>query len=89
MYQIVRTSRFKRDVKKALKRHKDIEKLKKVIKKLVKGQTLSEKYQDHPLQGDYKDCRDCHIEGDWILIYRIKGDELHLIRTGTHADLFR
>jgi mRNA interferase YafQ len=40
------------------------------------------------LKGDYKDCRDCHIEPDWVLIYRIIGNELHLIRIGTHADLF-
>ena len=89
MYEIVRTSQFKRDVKKALRRNKDPEKLKGLIKKLVKGQSLPAKYQDHPLKGDYRDCRDSHIEPDWILIYRIKGKELHLIRTGTHADLFR
>jgi mRNA interferase YafQ len=88
MYEIVRTSQFKRDVKKALRRSKDREKLKVLLKKLIKGQSLSAKYQDHPLKGDYRDCRDCHIEPDWILIYRIKGKELHLIRTGTHADLF-
>jgi mRNA interferase YafQ len=89
MYEIVRTSQFKRDVKKALRRNKDPEKLKTLVKKLVKGQSLPEKYQDHPLKGDYQDCRDSHIEPDWILIYRIKGNILHLIRTGTHADLFR
>lgn len=89
MYEIVRTSQFKRDVKKALRRNKDTEKLKTLIKKLVKGQSLPAKYQDHPLKGDYRDCRESHVEADWILIYRIKGNELHLIRTGTHADLFR
>ena len=89
MYEIVRTSRFKRDVKKALRRNKDPETLKGLIKKLIKGQSLPANYQDHPLKGDYRDCRDCHIEPDWILIYRIKGNELHLIRTGTHTDLFR
>lgn len=88
MYEIVRTSQFKRDVKKALRRNKDPEKLKTLVKKLIKGQSLPEKYQDHPLKGNYQDCRDSHIEPDWILIYRIKGNELHLIRTGTHADLF-
>jgi len=89
MYEIVRTSQFKRDVKKALRRNKDMDKLKSLIMKLVKGLSLPAKYEDHPLKGDYRDCRDCHIDPDWILIYRIKGNELHLIRTGTHADLFR
>ena len=88
MYEIIRTSQFKRDVKKALRRNKDVDKLKKLIKKLVKGEALDEKYRDHPLKGDYRDCRDCHIEPDWILIYRIKSEELHLIRTGSHSDLF-
>ncbi len=88
MYQIVRTSQFKRDVKKVIKRNKDIDKLKELIKKLVKGHALPAKYEDHPLKGDYRDCRDCHVEPDWILIYRAKGDKLHLVRTGTHADLF-
>ena len=88
MYEIIRTSQFKRDVKKALRRNKDVDKLKKLIKKLVKGEALDEKYRDHPLKGDYRDCRDCHIEPDWILIYRIKSEKLHLIRTGSHSNLF-
>jgi len=89
MLEIIRTSQFKRDVKKALRRNKTPEKLKTLIRLLVRGKTLPDKYQDHPLRGDYKSCRDCHIEPDWLLIYRINGNELHLIRTGTHADLFR
>jgi len=89
MVEIIRTSQFKRDVKKALRRNKDPKKLKTLIRRLVRGETLPDKYQDHPLRGDYAACRDCHIEPDWILIYRIKGNELHLIRTGTHTDLFR
>ena len=89
MLEIIRTSQFKRDVKKALRRNKDSEKLKKLILCLVQQKELADKYQDHPLRGDYKDCRDAHIEPDWLLIYRIQGNELHLIRTGSHADLFR
>ena len=88
MYEIVRTSQFKRDIKKALRRKKDPDKFKELIKQLVKGRSLAVRYQDHPLKGNYRDCRDCHIEPDWILIYRIKRNELYLIRTGTHADLF-
>ena len=89
MLEIIRTSQFKRDVKKAVRRNKDPERLKGLIRCLVQGKELPEKYQDHPLRGDYKDCRDAHIEPDWLLIYRIHGDELRLIRTGSHADLFR
>lgn len=89
MLEIIRTSQFKRDVKKVLRRNKTPEKLKTLIRLLVRGKTLPDKYQDHPLRGDYKLCRDSHVEPDWILIYRISGNELHLIRTGTHADLFR
>jgi len=89
MYEIVRTSQFKRDIKRAIRRNEGTDKLKTLLALLVEGTPLPEKYQDHPLKGDYRDCRDCHIEPDWLLIYRIRGNELHLIRTGTHADLFR
>jgi len=66
-----------------------MEKLKEVVKELLTGKPLPDKYKDHPLQCVCRDCRDCHLEPDWVLIYRIAGNELHLIRTGTHADLFR
>ena len=89
MYVIFRTSQFKRDVKKARKRQKDTNHLKAVISKLVHGTALHAKYKDHQLKGILKDCRECHIESDWLLIYRIQGNELHLIRTGSHSDLFR
>ena len=88
MFEIVRTSQFKRDVKKALRRNEDIRKLKALILLLVQGEVLPEKYKDHPLRGDYKDCRDSHLEPDWILIYRMDGKTIHLIRLGSHADLF-
>ena len=89
MCNIRRTSQFKKDVKKALRRNKDMDKLKILIFELVKKHVLPAKYKDHALTGNYRDCRDCHIEPDWILIYRIRKHEVHLIRTGTHADLFR
>jgi len=88
MYEIIRTAQFKRDVKKTLRRNKDVDKLKELIKKLVKGEALDAKYRDHPLKGDCRDYRDCHIEPDWILIHRIKSEKLNLIRTGSHSDLF-
>ncbi|MBM3236419.1 type II toxin-antitoxin system YafQ family toxin [Candidatus Poribacteria bacterium] len=68
---------------------KDAEKIKDVIRKLINEEKLDERYKDHPLRGDYKGCRDCHIESDWILLYRIYENQIQFLRTGTHSDLFR
>ena len=89
MYEILRTSQFRRDVKLAQKRGKDTDHLKIVIETLACGETLAPEYRDHQLKGAFKDCRECHIEGDWLLIYRIEGNLLQLVRTGAHSDLFR
>lgn len=89
MRTIRRTTQFKRDIKRAQKRGKDFGKLKEVIEKLVAGVPLEERYRDHALSGTYRQARDCHTEPDWVLIYKISDDELVLVRTGTHADLFR
>jgi mRNA interferase YafQ len=88
MYEILRTSQFKRDVRLAQKRGKDTDPLRKVIETLAQGRTLSSQYRDHQLKGVFTDCRECHIEGDWLLIYRLDGSDLQLVRTGTHSDLF-
>ncbi len=82
------SGRFKRDVKRAEKRGKDMTKLKAVLSLLIEQQALPDAYGDHPLKGDWRGYRDLHIEPDWLLLYRIVGDELHLARTGSHADLF-
>ena len=58
------------------------------IEVLANGKKLETKYKDHSLLGEYRDCRECHIEPDWLLIYKLTGYELILIRTGTHTDLF-
>jgi len=79
---------FKRDYKKVKKRNKDLAKLKAVIEMLVQGRTLPPKYRDHQLIGRWNGHRDCHIEPDWILIYRQIDDDLFLERTGSHSDLF-
>jgi mRNA interferase YafQ len=84
-----RTSQFKKDVKRMGKRGKEFEEFKAVIKKLTLEEKLEVKYRDHYLVGQYKGSRECHIESDWLLIYELGGEELILIRTGTHADLFR
>jgi mRNA interferase YafQ len=88
MRSIRRDIQFKRDVKRLKKRHMDFEKLKTIVQLLVEGEKLAAENRDHKLKGILKDCRKCHIAPDWLLIYRIEGSELCLVRTGSHADLF-
>ena len=88
MRSIRRDTQFKKDVKRLKKRYKDFEKLKTTIQLLLAGEKLPPESRDHKLKGILKDCRECDIEPDWLLIYRIEGSELCLVRTGSHADLF-
>ncbi len=85
----IRTSQFKRDVKLAQKRGKKMPLLTEVMIKLVNEELLEQKHRDHKLTGNYKDHRECHIEPDWLLIYRLTIDEIIFERTGTHSDLFK
>jgi len=71
------------------KRGCDMAKLRQVLERLAVGKPHGEQYQDHPLRGNYAGVRDCHVEPDWVLIYAIVGDEIRLLRTGSHADLFK
>jgi len=82
------TGQFKRDVKLAQKRDKDMAKLRHVIALLLGGQPLPRAFGDHALQGEWKPTRDLHLEPDWILIYSAQEDIVRFERTGTHADLF-
>ncbi len=88
MLNPVRTSAFKADVKRQQKRGKDMTKLKTLITLLVNEQEIPAEFEDHPLQGNWRGYRDAHMEGDWILIYRVAGEDLRLARTGTHQDIF-
>jgi mRNA interferase YafQ len=83
------TSRFKKDYKRILKQGKDESKFEALIAKLISKEKLEEKYKDHKLSGQFKDCRECHIEPDWLLIYKNTENEIILIRTGSHPELFR
>ena len=83
----IRTTQFKRDTKLAEKRGKSMSKLKFIMKKLTNEEILDSKYKDHKLGGDYVHHRECHVEPDWLLIYRITAKEIHFVRTGTHSDL--
>ena len=90
MLKLYFTSQFKKDFKLIKKRHLPLNELENVLNILAEGNTLPEKYRDHSLTGDWKGFRECHIQPDWLLIYRINEDRLELIaqRTGSHADLF-
>ncbi|NKC16381.1 MAG: type II toxin-antitoxin system mRNA interferase toxin, RelE/StbE family [Gammaproteobacteria bacterium] len=83
----VYTGQFKRDLKAAKKRGKDMEKIKKLMLLLLEGQSLPLEYRDHPLKGRWHNFQDAHIEPDWLLIYKIAGDEVYFERTGRHVDL--
>jgi len=71
------------------KRGADSPLLEEVLEKLCKGEALEEVYKDHLLQGRSDPERECHITPDWLLIYVFEGDKVRLVRTGTHADLFK
>ena len=83
------TSQFKKDFKLQEKRGKDIGLLKTVINFLVSEKKLALQYRDHALKGKFKDFRECHLASDWLLIYKIEGDNIYFTRTGTHSDLFQ
>lgn len=89
-YMIKHTTQFKKDMELVKKRHLDIELLKSIVEKLANGETLPEKYKDHALSGNWSGHRECHLNPDWLLIYRYEDDilVLTLTRTGTHSDLF-
>jgi len=84
------STKFKRDVKLAKKRGLPLKELKDIIETLATGKKLDPKYHDHNLSGNYAMFRECHIQPDWLLIYRMNDKELEVLayRTGTHCDLF-
>ena len=90
-YEILRTTQFKKDYKLAIKRGLDINKLVKVITLLAEGEVLTAEFKDHSLVGNYSGYRECHVQPDWLLVYKIEEEKLilTLYRTGTHSDLFK
>jgi len=89
MKAIYETSHFRKDIKKVRKRGKQIEKLKVIVGRIANGEPLDPRHRDQALIGPLKGSRDCHIEGDWLLIYRTDGESLFLERTGSHSELFK
>lgn len=88
-YKLVTTNKFKKEYKKLVKRNYDMSLLDNVVEMLLNGEELPQENKDHSLIGNWQGYRECHIEPDWLLIYRIYEDTLvlSLTRTGTHSDL--
>ena len=91
MLKIVASNKFKKDLRLAARRSLDLSKLRAVVDTLAAEIPLDRQYRDHELTGAYAGFRECHIQPDGLLVYRIEKDqlELFLFRTGTHADLFK
>lgn len=87
--KIFYTAQFKKDYKRIKKQRKEISKLISVVDQLASAQKLEKKYLEHHLSGEWKNHKDCHIEPDWILIFRLTEDALILERTGSHSELFK
>ncbi|MEW5801457.1 MAG: type II toxin-antitoxin system YafQ family toxin [bacterium] len=83
------TKQFQKDLKRMEGQGKNIEKLKSIIIQLVNQKPLNEGHRDHKLIGNYRDRRECHIESDWLLIYKTTEEEIIFERTGSHSDLFK
>jgi mRNA interferase YafQ len=88
MLNIETSSQFRKDLKKASKQGKKSTKINRILELLIAQKPLPTKNRDHSLTGNYKDCRECHIEPGWLLIYMIYDDTLKLVRTGSHSELF-
>lgn len=90
-YEIKNSSQFKKGLKWAVKNGLDIEKLTTVVNMLADGKTLPPEYNDHKLRGDREGERECHIEPDWLLVYKYEDNDLilYLIATGSHSNLFK
>lgn len=88
MFKLRETTRFKKDMRKIMSQGKPYERIRAVFVALLTQEPLSEKYQDHALEGNWTGFRELHVKPDWLLIYRFEGDTLILERTGSHAELF-
>ena len=90
MLSIKFSNRFKRDLKLAARRGYNFDVLDEVVTTLADEKSLPERFHDHSLSNQYAGCRECHLAPDWLLIYRVRQQELnlYLMRTGSHSDLF-
>ncbi len=86
--QLQQTTKFEKDLARMKKRGVDLRILQQVVLTLLQDEPLPVKHRDHPLSGNWKTHRECHLSPDWLLIYRTTTDTVRLERTGTHSDLF-
>ena len=91
MLDVYFSAKFRRDYKRIQKQGKDVNRLLSVVDTLAAEKPLERKYRDHAMNGDFIGHRECHIEPDWLLIYKVEEDALllTLTRTGSHSELFR
>jgi mRNA interferase YafQ len=88
MLSVIRSNKFKKDYKLAMKRGLDMSLLDEIMIKLAQKEPLDAKHNDHSIIGEWVNSRECHIKPDWLLIYTLKDNEIVFERTGTHSDLF-
>ena len=89
MRKLKTTTRFEKDYKKALKSGRDLARLKRVMAWIASEQELPAELRDHKLVGNYRRRRECHLAGDWLLIYKLEGDTVIFERTGSHSELLK
>jgi len=89
MLKSIHKKKFEKDIKRLRRQGKDLNKIKSVMNCLVSETPLDHKLRDHALKGEFSDCRECHIEPDWLLIYLVTDDSIIFIRSGSHAELFK
>ncbi len=89
MKKLQPTTQYRKDLKRYRNQPKKLEALKEILKKLESEEPIPDKYYPHPLFGDYKDCMECHIQGDFLLIwFDEETDIIELVRLGSHSELF-
>jgi len=89
MLSPVYTRQFEKDIKRAKKQGKNLDKIKIIIRTILQGQPLDAIHRDHKLIGSYQGRRECHVESDWLLIYKTEAGRIIFERTGSHSDLFK
>lgn len=89
MLKPVQSSQFKKDYRKAKQQNKDLDKLVTILRLLINQEPLPVKHRDHALTGSLNKYRECYIEPDWLLIYKVDGQKIIFERTGSHSELFR
>ena len=87
MRELILKKKFRKDVERIKRIGRDMSRLGEVIDLLAEGKPLSPNNRDHPLTGNLKDYRECHLGGDWLLIYQLTSDTAIFVRTGSHTEL--